>query len=288
MIKGTRRSPYPRRSSSKAFPVAVVAALLLASGVFFFRSHLFPEREAPAEAEPASAHEARELPPTFPGTVESRAELETEAAAPSPAPEPAPLPALAESDPLIRELAADASARPELRDWLTASELVRRFVAGVANVANGDSPRGQLLLLTPEEPFRVVEQEGRVVADPASHARYDAAAEVVASLHVPTAVRAYHVLEPLFEEAFADLGIPDQSFEETLDQAIRELLRAPRIEGAAELRRVGSFYEYPDEELEGASSAQRHLLRMGPRNALRVQEKLREIRSALGLAEDER
>ena len=54
-----------------------------------------------------------------------------------------------------------------------------------------------------------------------------------------------------------------------------------------ELQRVGNFYEYPDEELEGLSLAQRHLLRMGPRNALRIQEKLREIQSGLGLAEDD-
>jgi hypothetical protein len=53
-----------------------------------------------------------------------------------------------------------------------------------------------------------------------------------------------------------------------------------------ELRRVGSFYEYSDQELESLSAAQRHLLRMGPRNALRIQAKLREIQNELGPAED--
>jgi hypothetical protein len=231
----------------------------------------------------------RELAPAFPGAAESQPEPGIDEGAPPPlAAEAAPLPELEESDPLIRKLAVDASTRPELGDWLGNPDLVRRFVAGVASVANGESPRGQLLFLAPEEPFRVVQQDGLVVADPGSHARYDTAADVFASLHVPTVIGAYHLLKPLFEEAFADLGISDQSFEETVGQAIRELLRAPQIEGAAELRRVGSFYEYPDEELEAASLAQRHLLRMGPRNALRVQEKLREIQAELGLPEKER
>jgi hypothetical protein len=267
--------------------VAVVVALLVASGVFYFRSYLFPDSEGPPQAGTPPALDPRELSPAFPEAAESRPEEERgEGALPSLAPEVAPLPELGESDPLIRELAADASPRPELRDWLVTSDLVRRFVAGVAGVANGESPREQLLFMAPEEPFRVVQEDGRVVADPGSHARYDAAADVFASLHVSTAVRAYRRLEPLFEEAFADLGIPDQSFEETLGLAIRELLRAPRIEGAAELRRVGSFYEYPDVDLEGFSAAQLHLLRMGPSNALRIQEKLREIQAELGLAEE--
>ena len=285
MIKGTRRSPYQRRRPSRAFPVVVVAALLAASGFLYF--YLSPGGEAPPEAETPAAPEAQELAPAAPEAGESRAEREREEGPPPPlVPGAAALPELGESDPLIRKLAADASARPELRDWLMVPDLVPRFVAGVANVANGESPRDQLLFLLPEEPFRVVQKEGRLIADPRSHARYDTAAGVFASLHVPTVVRAYHLLEPLFEEAFADLGIPDQSFEETLGQAIRELLQAPRIEGAVELRRIGSFYEYPDEELEGGSPAQRHLLRMGPRNALRIQEKLREIQGALGLAEN--
>lgn len=261
-----------------------VAALLAASGFLYF--YLSPGGEVPPEAETPAAPEAQELAPAAPEAGESRAEREREEGLPPLVPEAAALPELGESDPLIRKLVADASARPELRDWLMAPDLVLRFVAGVANVADGESPRDQLLFLLPEEPFRVVQKEGRLVADPRSHARYDAAAGVFASLHVPTVVRAYHLLEPLFEEAFADLGIPDQSFEETLGRAIRELLQAPRIEGAVELQRIGSFYEYPEEELEGVSPAQRHLLRMGPRNALRIQEKLREIQRAIGLAEN--
>ena len=154
-------------------------------------------------------------------------------------------------------------------------------------MADGESPREQLLFLAPEERFRVVQQEGRLVADPRSHARYDLAAGVFASLNVPVMVRAYRLLQPLFEEAFADLGLSEESFEETLGRAVRELLRTPRVEGAVELQRVGKFYGYSDQELEGRSPAQRHLLRMGPPNALRIQGKLREIQRGLGLAEDD-
>jgi hypothetical protein len=101
-------------------------------------------------------------------------------------------------------------------------------------------------------------------------------------VNAAAAVRVYRSAQPLFEAAYHDLGTPERSFEETLRSAIQELLAAPPLEGAVALRRVGNYYEYPDEALEGLSSAQRHLLRMGPRNALRIQEKLREIQRALG------
>jgi hypothetical protein len=282
MIKGTRRSLYPRRQRSRAFPLVVVVALLAAAGLgyFYFSSaDREPSGESPA---PGTA----ELGPAPAEPGEGRPAEGVEEGSAPPLPESITLPAIEESDTLVRELADDVSARPEIRAWLLAPDLIRRFVAAVANVADGESPREQLLFLAPEERFRVARKDGRLATDPRSHARYDVATEVFASLDVPTAVHVYRLLQPLFEEAFADLGLPEQSFEETLGRAIRELLQAPRIEGAAELQRVGNFYEYPDDELEGLSLAQRHLLRMGPRNALRIQEKLREIQSGLGLAED--
>jgi hypothetical protein len=283
MIKGARRSPRQSRGSSRAFGAVVVVALLAAAGLaYFYLSDRGQEPHGPAPLSDLPDVMATPPPEPLGNPPPAGAQPSTQ---PRAVETPVALPALDESDPLIRRLAGEASARPELRTWLGASELARRFVAGVANVAEGESPRKQLLFLAPEERFRVVQKNGHLVADPRSYARYDLAAEVFASLDVPSAVRAYRLLLPLFEEAFSDLGIPERSFEGTLARAIQELLAAPRIEGAVELRRVGSFYEYPDEELEGLSPAQRHLLRMGPRNALRIQSKLRQLQSALGLAE---
>ena len=125
MIKGTGRSPYTKRSRSRAFPVVVVLALVAVAGLFYLRVidgceepsevPLVSEAGEPraADAEPDESQPARE---------------DEEAAAPPLAPETIPLPSLEESDPLIRELAGEASARSEFRAWLAAPELVRRFV----------------------------------------------------------------------------------------------------------------------------------------------------------------
>jgi hypothetical protein len=44
-------------------------------------------------------------------------------------------------------------------------------------------------------------------------------------------------------------------------------------------------YVYLDPELEGRSGAQKHLIRMGPENTVRIQEKLRDIALAIGTPE---
>ena len=42
-----------------------------------------------------------------------------------------------------------------------------------------------------------------------------------------------------------------------------------------------------DEKLEDLSDAQKHLLRMGPKNTAKIQGKLREIAKALGVPENQ-
>jgi len=288
MIKGTRRSPEATRRRSKALPAVVAAALLAALGLasFYFFGDFFGAGEERAGAPPPP--EPAEIEAVPPEPAESQLPEGAEVAtAPEPPEETLSLPSLDESDALVRERVGGLSAHPELRAWLTAPDLVRRFVAGVASVAAGESPREQLAFLAPKEGFQVVPRDGGLVADPRTHARYDLAADVFTSLDVPALVRVHRLLAPLFGAAFTDLGLPDGGFEETLRRAIGELLEAPPIEAPVELRRVGNLYEYADEDLEGSSQAQRHLLRMGPRNALRIQAKLREIQAALGPAKPE-
>jgi Protein of unknown function (DUF3014) len=62
-----------------------------------------------------------------------------------------------------------------------------------------------------------------------------------------------------------------------------ELLETPVIEKPIALTRPSVMYAFEDPELETLSSAQRQLLRMGPRNVRIVQQKLREIAPHLGI-----
>jgi len=188
---------------------------------------------------------------------------------------------LATSDEAIRQLAAGLSSRPELAAWLANEDIVRRFVASVDTVAEGRSPAQQVEFLRPQTPFATLERGGGHVIDPASYHRYDVIADVVASLDTEGTIALLEELKPLIDDAYAEIAPPGRTFEERVRLAIDELLEVPVIEGDVRVEPKVTTYTYSDETLEGLSSVQRQLLRMGPDNVRKIQAKLREIKAAL-------
>lgn len=209
------------------------------------------------------------------------------ASAPVPA-TPAPaidtaLPALDQSDEWLRGLVSALSAQPELAAWLVPEHLIRRFVAAVDNVAEGVSPSPHLEHLRPRERFSARPFAGRTVADPASHRRYDRLTEVFVSLDVEAGARLYRRMHPLLEEAYRELGYPGRTFDQTLAQAIDRLLAVEIPARSLELVPAATVYAYAEPRLEALPAAEKHLLRLGPDNARRVQGKLRQVEAALAL-----
>jgi len=189
---------------------------------------------------------------------------------------------LDESDPLVRSSMKTVTSNPALTSWLAASDLIRRFVAAVDNVANGQSPRAHFDFFKLKRPFEVKSESGRDYIDPASFARYDAVAEAFVSLDTEKAVMLYRKLKPVIQDAYRELGYPERDFQGTLEKAIRELLRVPVVKDILLQKKVVS-YAMVEPRLENMSQAQKHLLRMGAENVKKIQAKLREMAEALGI-----
>lgn len=226
--------------------------------------------------------------------------LETAVAAtPTPAPEPTPTleerlsnrlsgTTLATSDAVVQELVAEISANPKLAAWLVNEDLVRRFVASVDNIASGISPQAHLEFLRPREGFEVDRRgNGVLVIENSTYARYDAVAQVVSSLDTEGMVALYHELEPLIDEAYAEIGPANANFDDRLNRAFDLLLAVPVLERPAQVEQLVVTYAWADDELEALSSAQRHFLRMGPDNVRLIQGKVREFRAALAAQPEE-
>jgi hypothetical protein len=86
---------------------------------------------------------------------------------------------------------------------------------------------------------------------------------------------------PRFQEAYQNLGYPDGYFNDRLMEVIDHMLAAPEATAPVRLERFAARYRFVDPELEALSAGEKVLLRMGPENALRIKEKLREIRREL-------
>ena len=263
----------PRRlletaGAHRAATGAAVGALVLLCG-----AALYLGLGSDEAAEPPPRAAAPEPAPPLP---EPPPELPEE-----PGPEP-PIP-LDASDEFVRGLLPTLTEHPRLATWLVTDGLVRRFVVAVDNVADGSNPARHVPFLRPGRRLRTRTDGAAWRLDPAGYERYDELTQILASLDVEGAVEIYRRLEPLMNEAYAELGYPDTPFAVAFRRAVVRVLETPQIPADPGVVPVASFFAYDDDRLEELPPVQKQLLLMGPDNLRAVQAAVRELASAIGI-----
>lgn len=266
---GDEPQPPPATGRSRAPWVALAALILVVLGgaAAYFLTR--PPSAAPASAAqpeaPPAASPPSEIPP-----------LGGE-------PEPVDVPPLDESDPVVRMLAQMLSANPTFLSWLASDDLIRSFTATVVKVAGGQSPSSHLRMMRPTAGFAVRRHGGDVSMDARSYTRYAPIVTAISSVDAAAAARVYSTLKPRIDDAYRELGYTD-SFDRTLERAIVLLLMTPVPKEPIRLQRgEATEYLFADPALERLTSAQKHLLRLGPAQMRAVQASLRNVAAALGI-----
>lgn len=182
---------------------------------------------------------------------------------------------------LFRDAVARLSTHPELASYLIHDRLLRRFVLAVDAVAGGYSPADEVGFLQPERPFIVREDEGRLVIASGSYRRYDVVADVFTSLDTDGAIELYRRFGPRLEAIYREVGWANDGFDTRLREAVDHLLEVAAPEGQIEVEQRAIVYAFAEDRFENLTVAQKHFLRMGPRNVAAVQAKLRELRDGM-------
>jgi hypothetical protein len=227
---------------------------------------------SPAPTEPAPAVAAET--PVQPEIAESMP--------PPVPPQPAePLPALDDSDPEVRDGVVTIFGEDYVQQFLAPADIVRKLV-----VTTDNAPRDKVALrlrAVPPLPGRfIAEGDGEVtMLSEENFKRYTPWVNVFANADPAQLADLYVRYYPLLQQAYEDLGYPDQQFHHRVLQMIDDLLAAPMIDESVYLVRPHVLYQFVDPELEARSAGQKALIRMGPDNANQVKEKLREIRSLI-------
>ena len=215
-------------------------------------------------------------PATSPATAGTEAPV-------TPTPEPArALPPLHQMDTFLRALLGGLSTSPELARWLATDDLIRQMANGVDRVSRGFSPAGDVSVLRPSGTFGVTGGRDRMAIDPASYRRYDGLAGLVSSLDARSVADAYRTIQPRLDEAYRGLGRAEGGIDNAVSVALQVLIDTPVVRGPIRIvPGPGATYAYADPQLEGLRPVQKQLLRMGPDNLERVQERLRQIKQAM-------
>lgn len=195
------------------------------------------------------------------------------------APAPRPRPAK-DADDVLRKNAKRVVKTP-LAEWLGAPGIVQRFTAAVWRIADGKSPAPVLGFITIEGRFEVDEPKGTddIFMSKRGYRRYDAIAEAVAKIDAKEAARAYRIVRPHFDAAYAQVS-EGERFDAVLERAIGRVTAVEIPEGRIRLVEKGAIFHYADPELEALPDAEKHLLRMGPTNAAKIQKALRRFAEA--------
>lgn len=202
------------------------------------------------------------------------------------------LPPIEQADGFVKERLTELLGAKTVAKDIQVDGFVRRVVATVDNLARPLAPPSKWPIhLTPGRFTIETGKDGSVIGA-MNAARYAPFVALVESVDTERAVALYRRLYPLFQSAYEGLGYPGKYFNDRLIAVIDLLLATPEPSGALKVElpeirgplkptRPWVLYRFADPALEGLSSGQKILLRVGPDNRKRLKSKLAEIRKLI-------
>lgn len=199
------------------------------------------------------------------------------------APAATPLPQLAGSDSYMLDALAGLVGDKSLLQLFHTERIIRNIVATIDNLPR---QRTSLRVMPVEKAagkFITAGKEGALTISATNAARYSPYIKIAETIDAKKLVGLYVRLYPLFQQAYEELGFPQQYFNDRLIVVIDDLLETPNTAEPIKLVHHSVFYQYADPDLEALSFGQRTLLRIGSKNAATLKAKLLEIKQELVL-----
>lgn len=204
------------------------------------------------------------------------------------------LPNLDESDTLVVEKLPDITWRKELLKLLVTEDAIRRFVVFTDNFSQGNLSYDHSPFVVPVERFSASESNNELdnnnktlwLWDEATTRRFSLYVDLLRSIDSGELVAFYVEIKPLIDQAFQELGYPEEDFTNVLQSAIIRVLDMDIPNEPTNLTRPSVMYKFQNEELEALDDADKLLIRIGKENLLVIKSVLLEINDKLSRAKN--
>jgi len=196
-------------------------------------------------------------------------------------PATAPLPQLAESDSFMLDALAGLIGNESLMKLFLTERIIRNIVATIDSLPSMKLPLKLLPVELASGKFMTAGKDGELSISPKNAARYTPYVKIAEAIDVKNLVGLYVRLYPLFQQAYVELGYPNNYFNDRLIEVLDDLLEAPDLKEPVKLLQPKVLYEFADPELEALSIGQRILMRIGSKNEATMKARLLEIRQEL-------
>jgi hypothetical protein len=192
------------------------------------------------------------------------------------------LPSLNDSDDFVLEGLRALQNGAALIRVLADEQLIRSIVVFVDNISRGDFPQTSL-------PYKRIGEEMSVrnidanlfVMEANAHDRFNQLIDTFVAVDTDQAMILYRTLQPLFQQAYAEIGSRNVNFDDTLRSAINAVLRSSNVEGPYQLVKPSVMFLYADANIENMEEMQKQLIRIGPGNTEKLKAKLRQFSEQL-------
>jgi hypothetical protein len=245
---------------------AGVVLILGGIGLYFLRDSNTPA-PAPVAVTPPAVEQTAEQPPAPASSLPPGRSL--------------PLPKLDESDAEVVGGLTELLGQDAIMQFLVPERLIRNIVVTIDNAPRQQMAPNQRPIKPTPNAFVTAGADETLTLSPENYARYAPLIAIVRRLDTKTLVSLYRGLQPLFQQAYEELGHPNSVFHTRLLEVIRHLIATPDAPLEIKLMQPSVQYKYADERLEKLSAGQKVLIRMGRDNATVVKAKLRELEAAL-------
>ena len=199
-----------------------------------------------------------------------------------------PLPSLDESDSWLKEKLPSLTWRKELLKLVIDDDMIRRFVVFTDNFSQGALAYKHSPLVSPSSSFSATEtqifdkeNQQEWLWDSQSERRFSLYIDLLKSIDNDSLVSWYHEIKPLIDQAYAELGYPDDDFTDVLQSAITRILDAELPKSELRIIRPSVMYKYQDPEIEALDDVDKLLLRLGKENLLIIKSALLEFSEKL-------
>jgi hypothetical protein len=273
-----------KQTSWGIIAVIIVIVIAVSAGLYFSNSPtdkpteiIQPVVEATPEPEPEIIPEPEVI--IEPEEVPVPAEIEPEA-------EPvAILPTLDESDAWIQEKLPSFTWRKELLKLVINQDMIRRFVVFTDNFSQGNLAYEHSPLVKPNTKFSANEIKNGASSnwqwDESATRRFTLYVDLLRSFDSETLVQYYFEMKPLIDQAYTELGYPDDDFTDVLHDAITRVLDMEIPHESLDLVRPSVMFRYKDADIESLDDSDKLLLRLGKENLLVIKSVLLEINERL-------
>lgn len=187
-----------------------------------------------------------------------------------------------------------------LARFLYLDPLARRFVATVDNMGRQPAPTSLWLLKPAPGELKKVRSKGDAPDESliarANSRRYAAFVTWIEKTDTATLVGLYARLYPLLQQTYAELGHPNEYFNDRVIEVIDQMLATPVVKTPLRVRPASAeklaalstpgtpakpHFELTDPKLEALTVGQKMLLRVGPQQAAVLKAKLQALRAGL-------